>query len=519
MELDKSNIVINSCIGWEHTQILVEGDVIVPDNKPDMEMLLGCNAGVCIDNYDAMNERLSIKGVINMDMLYLADDTEQSVHSMSGEGVINDFINLKGVSENSLIDLDACLTDFECKRVNERKATYRAVIEIKVYAYEPIHINAVRNIEDISQQQQVKGKINTTNTVYCNKAKINVKEELKVDGTKPNILDILCVSLNIINKECYCGDENVNLTGDVKVLMLYKGENETKPIEIFQGEFSLKATLPAENAQEGMYCTVKPCIKNIYYNILPDEDGENRIVEIEAEISTHITVTENKEWEVLQDAYCLNCNTVTDWSNINYERVVCVNKSQCPVKEVASLDAEAPDMLQIMVTNGRACIDNMEIMDNKTLIEGVIEICILYVTHDDKMPVYCYKDNIPFKHIAETGGSRPDMLCQGRVNVEHIGVNMISDRQVEVRCMLDINVAVKEEVDDRCIVDVSFEPLTAEQLNNMASIVVYTVQKGDTLWKLAKRFNTTVDEIVEINNIENCDLIYPGEKFIIVKRV
>lgn len=40
----------------------------------------------------------------------------------------------------------------------------------------------------------------------------------------------------------------------------------------------------------------------------------------------------------------------------------------------------------------------------------------------------------------------------------------------------------------------------------------YVVQKGDNLTKIAKKFNTTVDKLVELNNIENPNLIYPGQK-------
>ena len=42
--------------------------------------------------------------------------------------------------------------------------------------------------------------------------------------------------------------------------------------------------------------------------------------------------------------------------------------------------------------------------------------------------------------------------------------------------------------------------------------VEYTVQSGDTLSAIARRYGTTVQELVEINNIQNPDLIYPGEK-------
>ena len=41
--------------------------------------------------------------------------------------------------------------------------------------------------------------------------------------------------------------------------------------------------------------------------------------------------------------------------------------------------------------------------------------------------------------------------------------------------------------------------------------ITYTVKRGDTLSKIALKFNTTVDELVSLNNIKNKDLIYIGQ--------
>lgn len=40
----------------------------------------------------------------------------------------------------------------------------------------------------------------------------------------------------------------------------------------------------------------------------------------------------------------------------------------------------------------------------------------------------------------------------------------------------------------------------------------YIVKYGDTLWGISKRFNTTVDKLVILNNIENRNLINVGQK-------
>ena len=40
----------------------------------------------------------------------------------------------------------------------------------------------------------------------------------------------------------------------------------------------------------------------------------------------------------------------------------------------------------------------------------------------------------------------------------------------------------------------------------------YIVKYGDTLWAISRRFNTTVDKLVALNNIANRDLINVGQK-------
>ena len=39
----------------------------------------------------------------------------------------------------------------------------------------------------------------------------------------------------------------------------------------------------------------------------------------------------------------------------------------------------------------------------------------------------------------------------------------------------------------------------------------YVIRRGDTLAAIANRFHTTVDELVRLNNIENPDVLYPGQ--------
>ncbi len=49
--------------------------------------------------------------------------------------------------------------------------------------------------------------------------------------------------------------------------------------------------------------------------------------------------------------------------------------------------------------------------------------------------------------------------------------------------------------------------------------ITYTVKKGDTLSKIAKKYNTTVKEIADLNKIKNVNLIVVGEKLLIPSKL
>ena len=53
--------------------------------------------------------------------------------------------------------------------------------------------------------------------------------------------------------------------------------------------------------------------------------------------------------------------------------------------------------------------------------------------------------------------------------------------------------------------------------NGNTNSTIYTVVRGDTLSEIALKYNTTVSNLVRLNNISNPNLIYPGQKLIISK--
>ena len=88
---------------------------------------------------------------------------------------------------------------------------------------------------------------------------------------------------------------------------------------------------------------------------------------------------------------------------------------------------------------------------------------------------------------------------------------------------IDLSVKVKRFIE---VVDkktesfiVKGEDLGAYDLSNAPSIIVYICKDGDTLWNIAKKYNTTECEIAELNDLKLEEPLKPGKCLILEKKV
>ena len=86
------------------------------------------------------------------------------------------------------------------------------------------------------------------------------------------------------------------------------------------------------------------------------------------------------------------------------------------------------------------------------------------------------------------------------------------DGSVEVKVDILFNISLSKSTEINVIDDIKEE----ENRNvNSCSLVIYYVKEGDTLWKIAKRFGSTVEEIARINGIENEDKLNIAQQLFI----
>ncbi len=515
--LVKKTITIEENIGCEHGQIMIEGDIIVPDINPDIAMILESDAKVTIEKIEILKDRVNYIGTLDVQVLYLAKGSDKPIHSMTTSMVIDELITLNGVDDTMWVEVVPTIQNIDYKILNDRKISLKSIINVEVSGEEQHSIELITDAENLKPTQVKKNKININKTIDNKNDRFMVKEELQVGNGSPNIKNILQRDARIINKEVRTGNGKVVVDGEILVSILYKGDSDESIVEIIEKEVGFSGSIDVSGANEDMHSMCDLKVAEFYTTIKEDDDGEDRLVDIEISVSAHVKVNSEESMEILDDAYVIGKDLLLEKKEIKYPQLICRNRNQSTIKEIIQI--EGPDVLQIFKVSGDALIDDVVVMDDRIITEGIVNVNILYITQSDDAPICSHKEILPFRQVIETRGAKPHMDKKVAGNVEHIGFNMQSDKEVELRIQVSFTGEVIEYNKQNVVVDVEVADLPKDVIEKMASMVIYVVQKNDTLWSIAKKFNTDIDDIVEINEMENPDLLFEGQKLLILKKI
>jgi hypothetical protein len=512
-------ILLEQNVGKEITQVLMEGDIIVSDVKPDMSVILQTDARSCIDRTEVSTDRVNFIGRLDLHVLYLAKGANKTVHSMGLTATIDDFINIDGVNKDMWVDARAEITNIDYKMLNDRKLNYRAVVTVFISAERSESRDVIVHVSDVPENQLLKTNLSLNRSIECKTERFTVSERLTVPSGKPNIREILQATAIVGSKDARIGNGKVSLTGELALTTLFRGDSGDSLIEFMENELPINTSIEISGAREGMFADVTLNIAEQNYRVLQDDDGEDRVIEAEVTVCAILKVHCQEAIEILEDAYDINKTLDISKSSVRYPKLICRNKNQSPIKEIVQLGDDCPDILQIFKVTGSAHLDETKIIDDKVIAEGYVSANVLYVAESDETPLYSYSDIIPYRQFIETKGANSDMTANIDISIDHIGFNMLSGRELEVKFLLSFNTQVVQECEINVITGMEFSDMDKAELDSMASMTVYAVQPGDSLWKIAKRYNTSIDELLTVNEIDNSNRIYPGQKLLILKKI
>lgn len=249
-----------------------------------------------------------------------------------------------------------------------------------------------------------------------------------------------------------------------------------------------------------------------------DEDGEERMIGVDVVLDLEMNIYEEEEISLLLDVYtpARDCQALREEKRL--ESLLVKNFSKCKVSDRVKAENSQGKILQICHSDGNVKIDETSITDKGILVEGIVQVRILYIISDDEMPFYSMETMIPFSHLIEAPGISQDCTYHLRTDLEQLSTTMIDSDEIEAKIIINLNALVLKGTRTGIIRGIEEKELDREKLSSMPGIVGYQVQPGDSLWDIAKKFYTTIDTIIQLNHLEDQE-VRPYDTLILMKKV
>ena len=409
--------------------------------------------------------------------------------------------------------------------VNARKLGVKAIVTLEVRVESLYQTEAAVDVEDVNP---ISG--NSTGNVLVqhrtmdvaaiaarHKDTFRIKEQMSLSGNKPNIDQLLWKEMRLCGVSARPVDGRMQIDGSLAVFVIYSGEGDETPVQWWEETIPFSSEVEVTDADADMIPVVNMRLAHKDVEARPDYDGEMRDLDVDAVLELDMKLYEEQEPELLSDLYAVDRELTPVTKEACFEQILTKNGCKCRVAEKVSLD-QNQRVLQICHSNGTVKIDEISVGENQLIIDGVVEVSLLYLTSDDSAPVQSADHMVPFHCTAEARGIREDSVYQVIPGLEQLTAVMVGGDGVEVKAVVALDVLVLQPVCETVITGVTEQPLDLKKLQDMPGIVGYIVQAGDSLWKISKKFHTTVDSIMAMNELSS-DELRIGDWLILLKQV
>ena len=515
MKFSTQNIHMNRICDATMTQFVLQQDINLSENKPDIASICMKKAQVELEEIHTFTDVVQIRGRLEYSILYETEEDGLRLDTVQSQIPFEETISVRGVASGDSVKMMAQLEDFSISIINTRKLSMQAVVLLNVSKEELYTVSLPVDLTEETSCSVCRKKDKLSQIILSKKDVYRIRQEKSIPPEYPAIAQILWKDICLREMECRGMDGKISLQGNLDVFVLYEADDAQMGVKTLEMTLPFSGNIPCEDLESGMISDVKWSLSGSELLCRPDGEGEMRLLGVETTIALDMNVYREKDVEYIGDIYSTSHKLLPKAEKYVFQRLLAKVNGKCRISQQVEMQQSQGNVLKLLYARGQIFMDNIELVEEGICVEGALAVQVLCITDDDALPYETFEKNIPYSYVLEVRGDlkkAPPVAC----DLDKLDVALSSAGAMDVSAILSFHALAFEEEAIDVLTDYEAEPFGKDDEARRPGIVVYMVLPGDSLWSIGKKYYVTAEDIMRWNDLET-DEIRPGQKLLIVK--
>ena len=476
-------------------------ETIVPDYCPDIARIISAEG--CVYLHGA--EPSGTSGTVRVTVLYTPEG-ESGVRTLefampfSVQGSdMDDCVHVAAETEIELL---------ESRMLNPRKLFTRCKLVTTIVGYRKASLNISENAETAPELQVerrccaqpvcVLRRIEEKNLTFSETMSLSLgregASELLHSRAFGTVTEVKLVGNKLIFK------------GVFTVSVLYRATDDR--LCAASSELPFSQIMEVDSTGDGAMASVCLQVTGVDVQIDSDDD-EGRQLAVTLYYHAMAFLRENRELTLLTDLY----STAYELRYQPLQLTLCTlydhTVRRQTVREVLEVGVEAEMLLYLYADCGAVSVSRE---GETTLLRTAVTVRALYLDEGGAClsAERCIDVNCPVE-LPRDCTVTARAVCAEEVQ------GTLGERGIEVRFPVDFHVEAFCRCQRSCIASAELDESTPKNLNGAPSLILRCVGKQESAWEVAKRYNTTIGDILSANRLEK-EADIPCERLLLIPR-
>lgn len=474
-----------------------ELDLVLPDYYPDIFRILKCSFSPTIISQSINGGKFSFELCVKIKILYCSAENKK-VNCIEQKQNFTKTLDLSADAKNPEVYLCPRTDYINCRVQNQRRLDIRGCVstKVKITGEEQSELLIGATGANIQLRRE---KVSVPTKRISFTKRITVSEDIELSEQKPDIDSFVKCEADVDLNEHNIISGKMVVKGEAKAYILYNTSDDACDTLKFSLPFSNILDIDEIDNTFESYVD----INSVSIELIAKNNSQR---EYTCEISFNVCVSASRFQEefLVLDAYstCYECENES--AQINLE--ICPEEKKIRIETTGTLKSDDAKITEVIDASAQCYNVQYRTDGSKTFVFGSIDISLI-ARDSDGCPVYL-EDTLAFERELDTDCKN---ICGLDIFAKVLSVDYMikSSECVDITAVTDIKAVIHRSLSNNILKNINIKGSKNIQNKNCA-LKLYRCEENESIWEIAKRFNTTPSSIISENELNDKDTLPLG---------